>query len=145
MSGNLVAAVPLTEVMGVTGTPEERLWAMLAHLLVFIVLIVSCSAPLIQFLPPAVIYFAYRDRSQFVAFHALQSLLFQLLISLLSFLFIAVTVITCGLALLVLAPAIVVLWIVELVFIVLASLRSYNGELYEYPFAGQWARNILGI
>lgn len=118
---------------------------MLAHLLVLVVLLVSAGVPLIQFIPPAVIYFVYRDRSQFVAFHALQSLLLQLLLLLLSWAFVAFTFLTCGLGVLVVVPTVCILWVAEMVLLILASIHSYNGELYEYPFAGGWARGILGI
>jgi uncharacterized Tic20 family protein len=55
-------------------TDEERLWAMLAHLLALLGYVVWLGA----YIAPLVIYLVYKDKSQFVAFHALQSLFFQL-------------------------------------------------------------------
>ncbi len=53
---------------------EERTWAMLAHLLTLVGYVVWIGA----YLVPLVIYLVYKDKSPFVAFHALQSLFFQL-------------------------------------------------------------------
>ncbi|MGQ9462395.1 MAG: DUF4870 domain-containing protein, partial [Candidatus Fervidibacter sp.] len=55
---------------------DERLWAMLAHLLTLVGYIVWLGAYVI----PLVIYLAFKNKSPFVAFHALQSLFFQLML-----------------------------------------------------------------
>ena len=65
-----------------TVTSQERNWAMLAHgsvLITFIVSVVTSGmGVLIPVLVPFFIWLAYRDRSPYVAFHALQATLYQL-------------------------------------------------------------------
>lgn len=128
-----------------TTTPEERLWAMLSHLLALVGLIV----PMTNFIPPAAIYFVHRDHSKFVSFHALQSLLFQVAMFVLGLIWgvltVVIGVLTCGLGLIAFAPIGAIVVVAWVVFIILVSVRSYNGELYEYPFVGKWAKDILGI
>ena len=54
---------------------EERTWAMLAHLSVLINLVTGALGPIAALL----IYLVYKDRSRYVAFQSLQSLLLQLI------------------------------------------------------------------
>ncbi|MFZ5878632.1 MAG: DUF4870 domain-containing protein [Chloroflexota bacterium] len=53
---------------------EERQWAMFAHLSILLNLVTG----LLGVAAPLVIYVLYKDRSRYVAYHALQSLVFQL-------------------------------------------------------------------
>ncbi len=52
---------------------DERTWSMLAHLSVLINLVTGIGGPIAAL----VIWLVYKDRSQRVAFHALQSLWYQ--------------------------------------------------------------------
>jgi hypothetical protein len=54
---------------------DERTWGLLAHLSVLLNLLTGFAGPIVSF----VIYLVYKDRSRFVAYHALQSTIFQLL------------------------------------------------------------------
>jgi len=74
-------------------TSEERTWAMLAHLSALLGYIVVLG----QYIAPLVIYLVYRERSRFVAFHALQALYFQLALLLLWVVVFVATFVTCGL------------------------------------------------
>lgn len=57
-------------------TPEqERTWAMLAHLSMLINLVTGILGPVAAF----VIYITFRDRSRYIAFQSLQSLILQLI------------------------------------------------------------------
>ncbi len=77
-------------------------------------------------LGPLVIYLLKKDESDFVAFHALQSLYFGVA-------FLAISLLTCGLA------AVVLVW-PYLIFEAIATLRAYEGEWYELPIVGKYAR-----
>lgn len=105
-------------------TQEDRTLAMVAHLLG---LFTNCIGPL-------VIYLIKKD-SKFVAFHALQEVFLQLAAAVLA----GVLVITVVGA--VLAPFI---GLAVLILVIIACVKSYGGEWYEYPLIGQWARNIVG-
>ena len=52
---------------------EESTLAMFAHLGILLNLVTG----LLGLLPPLIIYFAYKDRSRYVAYQALQALVFQ--------------------------------------------------------------------
>ncbi len=96
---------------------DERMFGAAAHALSFL------EGGL---LGPLVIYLLKKDESEFVAFHALQSLYFGLA-------FLLVTVLTCGLA------AFVLVW-PYLAYEGIASLRAYEGQWYELPLVGKRAR-----
>ena len=76
-------------------------------------------------LGPLVVYWVKKDESPFVAFHALQSLYFGLL-------FFALTILTCGLA------ALVLVW-PYLFFEGMATVKAFEGEWYVLPLVGRWA------
>jgi uncharacterized protein len=53
---------------------DENTWSVLAHLSVFVNLLTGFLGPVVAL----IIWFVYRDRSERVSFHALQSALYQL-------------------------------------------------------------------
>ena len=109
-------------------TIEERTWAMLAHLSALL----GYVAVLGQYIAPLVIYLVYRERSRFVAFHALQALYFQLALLLLWVVVFVATFVTCGLgAICALVPI-----VLNLVFVLVAAIRANSGEWYELPVVG---------
>lgn len=57
------------------GPGDERTWGMLAHLSVLVNLVTGFGGPIAALL----IYLVYRNRSRFISYHALQSLIFQLI------------------------------------------------------------------
>lgn len=95
---------PLTQHWGEPPGMDEANLAMMAHLSVFV----------LPVLGPALIWLLRGKRSRFVAYHAVQALIFQLLTSVLS-------VATCGAALLLLVMP---LWM---------GLRAQKGEWAGYP------------
>ncbi|MCS6919409.1 MAG: DUF4870 domain-containing protein [Fimbriimonadales bacterium] len=122
-------------------TADEKLWGLLAHLLTLLGYVVSLG----QYIAPLVIYLVYKDRSKFVAFHALQSLFFQLLALGVAIALILLSIVTLGLGLIIALPALVALWIAVLVYTIIAAIEANKGNWYELPFVGQWARNSLGV
>jgi uncharacterized Tic20 family protein len=120
-------------------TDEERLWAMLAHLLALLGYVVWLGA----YIAPLVIYLVYKDKSQFVAFHALQSLFFQLALLVVAAIcaLLAITIVLACIAI----PFALVVSVGALAYIIVAAVRAYNGELFEYWLVGKWARQIVGI
>lgn len=115
-------------------TDEERLWAMLAPLLTSLGYVVRVRDDI----APLVISRTRKNRSLFVAFHALQSLLFQLALSVAVAicLALAVTIVLACAAL----PASIV---VAPVYIILAAIRAHSGELFEHRLVGCWARRTV--
>ena len=68
-----VKALPHRPRMGV-GTYTEQTWSALAHLSIFLNLFTGFLGPIAAFC----IWLVYRNRSRTVAFHALQSLWYQM-------------------------------------------------------------------
>jgi len=120
---------------------DEKLWGMLAHLLTLLGYIVMLG----QYIAPLVIYLVYKDRSQFVAFHALQALFFQLLALAVSVALILFSVITLGLGVLLAVPLAIALAIAVPVYTIIAAIQANNGVWYELPIVGRWARNTLQL
>ncbi|MFN4180962.1 MAG: DUF4870 domain-containing protein [Armatimonadota bacterium] len=112
---------------------------MLAHLLALLGYVVWVGA----YIAPLVVYLVYKDKSQFVAFHALQSLFFQLALLVVGAIcaLLAFTIVLACIAI----PAIALISIGALAYIIFAAIRAYNGELFEYWLVGKWARQIVGI
>jgi uncharacterized Tic20 family protein len=91
-------------VWGGETTEEERIWAVAAHCLNFVVPVLGAL----------VIYFIQKDKSRFVAYHALQATAFQIAAWLLAG-------ITCGIGLVV---GLLAIWI---------AVKAYKGEWEGYP------------
>lgn len=119
-------------------TQEERLWAMLAHLSGLLGWVTMIG----QYVAPLVIFLIFRERSRFVAYHAIQQLLFQLLILIASAILTIVAVVTCGIGLIIVVPLAVLLCLAGLAYIVWAALEAYNGKWFRIPWVGDMARSL---
>jgi uncharacterized Tic20 family protein len=126
---------------------EERTWAMLAHFSVLLNLVTGFLGGIAAL----VIFFVYKNRSRFVAYHAIQSFIFQsitwigagivaaILITIgsaLSFLIIPLLCLVPGFLVLLLIPA-------SLIYGVIGGVQVNNGEDFRYWQVGDWVRNIL--
>jgi uncharacterized Tic20 family protein len=104
-------------------TPDqERLWAMLAHLLSFVAAYIALG-----FVAPLIILIIFGPRSAYVREHAVESLNFNL-----SWLIYAIVAGILAI-LLIGIPILVVLGIAYVVLVIIASVRANNGQLYRYP------------
>lgn len=98
---------------------DQRTLALLAHALSFV------EGGIIG---PLILYLVKKDESEFVAFHALQSLYFGLLaLAVIG----PVSVFTCGVGAVLVVP--------YLVFEAIACAEAWNGRWYELPVAGPMA------
>jgi len=131
----------MSHLQGDSLSADEKLWGMLAHLLTLLGYIVTLG----QYIAPLVIYLVYKDRSPFVAFHALQALFFQLLALAVGVVLVLFSIITLGLGLLLAVPLAIALAIAVLVYTIIAAIQANNGVWYELPIVGRWARNTLRI
>lgn len=126
---------------------EERTWAMLAHLSVLLNLITGFLGGVAAI----IIYFIYKDRSRLVAYHAMQSFIFQTITwlgaGLIAGLFIAVGSALAFLIipLLCLVPGFLILLLipVSLIYGVIGGVKVNNGEDFRYWQVGDWVRDIL--
>lgn len=126
---------------------EERTWAMLAHLSVLLNLITGFLGGIAAI----IIYFLYKDRSRLVAYHAMQSFIFQAITwlgaGLLAGLFIGLgsALAFLILPLLCLIPGFLILLLVpiSIIYGVVGGVQVNNGQDFRYWMVGDWVRDIL--
>ena len=124
---------------------EERMWAMLAHLSVLINLVTGALGPIAAL----IIFLVYRDRSRYVAYQSLQSLLLQLIgwvggglivgaawaiTGVLSAFLIGICMIPFALLLTLLLPG------ATIVYAIIAAVKTNQGEDFRYWLIGDWVR-----
>ncbi|WP_202873901.1 DUF4870 domain-containing protein [Kribbella speibonae] len=114
---------------------EERTWAMVAHIGVLIAAWLAMG-----FLCPLIIWLIFRDRSDFVKRHAVESLNFQISLLIYSALAAVLIFITFGLGVLIVVPLIVIGAIAALVVIILATVAASGGDDYRYPLTIRFVR-----
>lgn len=101
---------------------DEKLWATLIHLSPLVASFVG-----LPFLGPLIGYLVLRDRGPFIRWHTAQALNFQLTVLIgyvVSLLLLAVIV---GVFLL------IAVWVVSIVFMIIAAVAANRGEYYKYP------------
>lgn len=115
-------------------TRDDRLWATVAHVAGFAGYVFALG----QYLAPLALFLIFRQKSKFVAFHALQSLFFQLMV------LVALTISGLLTHLLIgylLGPLV---FVAAIVYPILIARRAFVGEWAEYWLVGRWARQIVG-
>ena len=144
------SAAPLTNAI----SRGERSWALGAHLSLFLILLtyflaagfdiwkssVLISGTLVGPLVCIIAYLRHKKRSEYVAFHALQALLFQIV-------FIAIM----GLAVVILPPGSNEAGFLCLVPIVcglpllamIGAFSTLQGKDFKYPLIGQWIKKVF--
>ena len=108
---------------------QERLWAMLAHLLSFV-----AAYLFLGFVAPLVVMLVFGPRSAYVRAHAVESLNFNL--SWLLYAIVSVVLIFIGIGILLLLA----LGIAYVVLVIIASVRANNGEFFRYPLTIRFVR-----
>ena len=125
---------------------EERTWASMAHLSVLINLVTGIFGPVAALL----IYLMFRDRSRYVAYQSLQSLLLQLIGWVGGGLIIgaawavtgALSAILIGLCLIPFALLITIfLPLGTIVYAIIAAIKTNQGEDFRYWLIGDWVRS----
>src|ERR687889_1681128 len=111
---------------------DERTWSVIAHLSVLLALV-----GLMPF-GALLIWLIYKDRSEKVRFHALQALWYQVawIVILLAYSLVAVllSVVTFGLAVLVVVPIAFLIGLVPIVHGCYAAYQVNQGIEYRYPY-----------
>lgn len=146
-------------------TDDERLWATLAHLSFWLTIITAIFTEgwsvLGMAFVPLVIYFSFRDKSDFVAFHALQAFAAQVigtlgwavLLVIGSIVFtIAITIAGLASVILIGIPFVIIFSLLFVVFVLamlavpvavfilslIGGINTYNGNDFRYPVIAQW-------
>ena len=130
---------------------DERTWGMLAHLSTLLNLVTGFGGPIAAL----IIYLVYKDRSRFVAYHALQAMVFQLiwwfgggvLIGLMWAIVGALSAILIGIVLIpvaaVLTPILALMPVGALIFGIVGAVKVSQGQDFKYWLAGDWVRGTL--
>ena len=115
---------------------DERTWGAISHAGAVIAMI--CSAGFLGFVASMAVYMVYKDRGPFVRAHAANSLNIQITMFIwlvvLGILTIPVALLTLGLGLVVMLPALAAAFVVAGVLHVVGAVKAYNGEWWDPPF-----------
>jgi uncharacterized Tic20 family protein len=124
---------------------------MLAHLSTLLNLVTGFGGPIAAL----IIYLVYKDRSRYVAYHALQAMVFQLiwwfgggvLIGLMWAIVGGLSMILVGIILiplaLLLTPVLLLLPTGALVYGVIGAVQVNQGQDFKYWLVGDWVRGTL--
>jgi uncharacterized Tic20 family protein len=126
---------------------DERTWAMLAHLSILLNLVTGFFGPIAAL----IIYLVYQDRSRYVAYHAMQSFVFQLVYWIGAGIVAgiawaisgALTVILIGCLLMPIALLISLIPLAALVYGVIGAIQVSQGQDFRYWLVGDWVRSTL--
>jgi uncharacterized Tic20 family protein len=146
----VVPASPSTQPQSMTPS-DERMWGTLAHLSTLLNLVTGFGGPIAAL----IIYLVYRDRSRFVAYHALQSMIFQLIWwygggLLIGGMWIGVGALSAILIGIVLIPFAVLFTLVfallplgAVIYSIIGAVQVNQGQDFKYWLTGDWVRGIL--
>ena len=135
-----------------TMTPgDERTWGMMAHLSTLLNLVTGFGGPIAAL----IIYLVYKDRSRFVAYHAMQAMVFQLiwwfgggvLIGLMWAIVGALSAIIIGIVLIpvaaVITPLLALMPVGALMYGIIGAVQTNQGQDFKYWLVGDWVRGTL--
>lgn len=151
---------------------DERMWAAVAHVSVWITVLGGLFTGglflVISIFIPLIIYFMFRQKSDYVAFHALQAFVLQILgtVGAFALLMIGGMVWMLGMVIALLAMVVLVgfilapVWalvglallavvavmpVAMLLFGTMGAIETYNGRDYRYPYIARWVdRQMAG-
>ena len=126
---------------------EERTWAMLAHLSILLNLVTGLLGPV----GALIIYLVYKDRSRYVAYHSLQSLIFQLIAWVGGGILTAIawtitgvlSAILVGLLCIPIALVISLIPLGAIVYGIVGGIQCNQGQDFRYWLVGDWMRETL--
>ncbi len=126
---------------------DERTWAMLAHLSVLLNLVTG----FLGVIAALAIYIAYKDRSRYVAYQAMQAFIFQLIWWVGGGILTGITwaatgvlsMLVIGVVLIPLACLVSLLPLASLVYGIVGAVQCNNGQDFRYWLIGDWVRGEL--
>ncbi len=103
---------------------DQRLWAVLTHI----------GGILFGFIAPLITFLVLKDRGAFIAEHTKTALNFQLTMLIGTIVGGLLTLLLIGFLLL------LAIWVVIIVFSIIAAMKANAGELYQYPLTIKFIR-----
>lgn len=114
-------------------TPEnERLWATLTHISALVGIVIGVGT--IGWLGPLIIFLVFKDRSAFVRQHAATTLNFQITMAIASIVAILLWIVLVGILLT------AAIYVVTIVFSIIAAIAANKGQAYTYPLSIRFVR-----
>lgn len=141
-------AVPRTPIPPSTLSPgDERTWAMLSHLSVLLNFVTGFGGPIAAL----VIYLVYKERSRYVAYHAMQAMVFQLIWWFGGGVLTAIawtvsgtlSAVIIGLFCMPFACILSLAPLGAIVYGVIGGVQTSQGQDFKYWLIGDWMRGIL--
>ena len=126
---------------------DERTWALLAHLSVLINLFTGVLGPVAAL----VIYLVYKDRSRYVAYQAMQSFIFQLIVIFGGGTLVAVSwalssalaVVLIGFLCMPIALLFTIAVVLAPIYSIIGAVQCNSGQDFKYWLIGDWVRSTL--
>lgn len=117
--------------------PEERQWAMFAHLSALLGGLVTSgwAGSIGFFIGPLVIWLMKKDTMPFVDDQAKEALNFAITVSIACLVLLVLTFLTLGIGAILTVPLFAVVGIGALVLVIIAAMKANEGVAYRYPFA----------
>ena len=121
---------------------DERTWGAISHAGAVVAMI--CSAGFLGFLASIAVYVVHKDRGPFVRAHAANSLNIQITMFIwlvvLGILTIPIALLTLGLGLVVMLPALAAAFVVAGILHVIGAVKAYNGEWWNPPLTPRFVK-----
>ena len=121
---------------------DERTWGALSHGGAVVAMI--CSAGFLGFVASVVVYVLFKDRGPFVRAHAANSINVQITMFIwlvaLGILTIPVALLTLGLGLVVMLPALAAAFVIGAILHVIGAVKAYNGEWWNPPLTPRFIK-----
>ena len=134
---------PAYQTRPATMSPEdERTWGAISHAGAVVAMV--CSAGFLGFLASVAVYVIYKDRGPFVRAHAANSINIQITMFIwlvvLGILTIPIALLTLGLGLVVMVPALAAAFVFAGILHVIGAVKAYNGEWWNPPFTPRFVK-----
>ena len=138
------SAAPLPQPLSLS---DERTWALLAHLSILINLFTGILGPVAAL----VIYLVYKDRSRYVAYQAMQSFIFQLIVIFGGGTLVAVSwaissalaVVLIGFLCMPIALLFTIAVVLAPIYSIIGAVQCNSGQDFKYWLIGDWVRSTL--
>lgn len=121
---------------------DERTWGAVSHAGAIVAMI--CSAGFLGFLASIAVYVIHKDRGPFVRAHAANSINIQITMFIwlvvLGILTIPIALLTLGLGLVVMLPALAAAFVIAGVLHVIGAIKAYNGEWWNPPLTPRFVK-----
>ena len=126
---------------------DEHTWAMLAHLSVLVNLFTGVLGPVVAL----IIYLMFANRSKYVAYHAMQSFLFQLVVwygigvmwGIVGLLCIVIIGFVLAPIACILTPIFLLGMAIAPIYGIWGAIQTSQGQDFKYWLIGDWVRGTL--